>query len=131
MDAHAARLTGLIIGWYLPQCHDSCHRPVFLRPSSLDWCVALGGCHKRLLISRPVSDMNWKLVGSVLVTTLGQYAIMVTTARTRSAASFFTCPFEIPYAAASAICDVMISVSFLFYLRPARSGIKRTNNHMQ
>ncbi|KAG1755972.1 hypothetical protein EDB19DRAFT_445036 [Suillus lakei] len=82
-----------------------------------------------------VSDKNWKLTGSVLVTALGQYGlgivIMVTTAQTRSAAAFFTSPFEIPYAAASAICDVMISGSCLFYLRPGRTGIKRPSNHMQ
>ncbi|KAG1874698.1 hypothetical protein DFJ58DRAFT_758309 [Suillus subalutaceus] len=82
-----------------------------------------------------ISDKNWKLTGSVLVIALGQYGIgiatIVTTAQSRSAAAFFTSPLEVPYAAASVICDVMISGSFLFYLRPGRAGVKRPSNHMQ
>lgn len=82
-----------------------------------------------------ISDKNWKLAGSVLVTALAQYglgiATAVTTVQSRSPAVFFTCPFEIPYAAASAICDVMISGSCLFYLRPGRAGVKRSSNHIQ
>ncbi|KAG1820455.1 uncharacterized protein BJ212DRAFT_1340233 [Suillus subaureus] len=82
-----------------------------------------------------ISDKNRKLTAFVLVTALGQYglgiATMVTTARSKSAAVFFTCPFEISYAVASAICDVVISGSCLFYLRPGRTGVKRPSNHMQ
>lgn len=82
-----------------------------------------------------ISDKNWKLTGSVLVTALAQYVVgiatMVTTAQTRSPAAFFASPLDIPYAAASVICDIMISGSCLFYLRPGRAGVKRPSNHMQ
>ncbi|KAG2134296.1 hypothetical protein BD769DRAFT_1444329 [Suillus cothurnatus] len=82
-----------------------------------------------------ISDKNWKLTGTVLVISLGQYglgiATMVTTARSRSALVFFTCPYEIPYAVASMVCDVIISGSCLFYLRPGRTGVKRASTHMQ
>lgn len=64
----------------------------------------------------------------------------------RSAIVFFTCPvrpelvgsgwirlrlqvplwqFDIPYSAASVVCDVLISGSCLFYLRPGRNGVQQ------
>lgn len=82
-----------------------------------------------------ISDKNWKLTSSVIVTALGQYglgiAAMVFTAVSRSAAVFFTCPFDIPYSAASVICDVLISGSCLFYLRAGRNGVQHSSNHLQ
>ncbi|KAG1892745.1 hypothetical protein F4604DRAFT_50887 [Suillus subluteus] len=77
-----------------------------------------------------ISDKNWKLTGSVLVIALGQYGIGIATMVT-TAAAFFTSPLDVPYAAASVICDVMISGSCLFYLRPGRAGVERPSNHMQ
>ncbi|KIK44471.1 hypothetical protein CY34DRAFT_624697 [Suillus luteus UH-Slu-Lm8-n1] len=82
-----------------------------------------------------ISDKNWKLTGAVVVTALGQYglgiAVMVSTAVSRSAIVFFACPFDIPYSAASVVCDVLISGSCLFYLRPGRNGVQHSNNYLQ
>ncbi|KAI6147980.1 hypothetical protein BKA82DRAFT_4146754 [Pisolithus tinctorius] len=82
-----------------------------------------------------IGDRNKLLTGAVLITALTQLGfglvLLGTACHTGLISTLFISLFSPINALGGAICDAIITISVLFYLRPSRTGRLRKEHHIQ